>query len=242
MDFLVFLDYDGTLTPIVKKPHLAKMSRSRKDFLRRLARLPWVRLAVISGRQLSDLKQRLKIKGLYYAGNHGFEMSGPGLHLIHPKAKAAKPLLKQIKKALQRDLGRIKGALIEDKGLTLSVHYRLVRASEVNNLEKAFHRLLRPYIRTGKVKVTRGKKVLEIRPNIDWHKGKAVKWFIDKLCRRKYCLPVYIGDDTTDEDAFKAIGRNGITIRVGRARTAAQYRIDSIDQVYGFLRLLRLAF
>jgi trehalose-phosphatase len=240
MKYFLFLDYDGTLTPIVKRPALAVLSKSRRKALAGLAQNPHIAVAVISGRMLSDLKRRVGLKGIYYAGNHGFEIEGPKVKLTHPKALRAKPLLRKIKSELRRQLGDIKGIIIEDKILTLSLHYRLVPAKDFKRIEKQFPKIVGPYRKTKKVRVTHGKKVFEIRPNIAWDKGKAVLWFLKKVAKKTKAIPIYIGDDVTDEDAFKALKKKGVTIRVGRSKkSAAQKFIRDVDAVYNFIESLQ---
>ena len=243
MNYFLFLDYDGTLTPIVKRPGMAELSRPRRNLLRKLARSPHFLVAIVSGRMLSDITKRVGIKGIYYVGNHGFEVTGPKLKFTHPKAKTAKPILRKIKKELSRRLRDVKGIIIEDKILTMSLHYRLVRRSDTEKVKRAFQNIVRPFRRAKKIRITRGKKVFEIRPNAKWNKGEAVLWLLKKIGGRKKFIPVYIGDDTTDEDAFRALKRKGPTFRVGKTgKTLARYRIKNVRQVYQLLKLLSLEF
>jgi trehalose 6-phosphate phosphatase len=240
MKYLIFLDYDGTLSAIVKKPHLALLSKSRRDFLKRLNRNPNIMLVIVSGRMLKDLKKRVGLAGIYYAGNHGFEINGPKTKFVHPKARIAKPVLKIIKGKLKAALKGIKGVILEDKILTLSLHYRLVKESDLKRVKKAFRKIIGPFVHKNKIRLTYGKKVFEIRPNIKWDKGKAVLWFLKKFAQKtQNSLPIYIGDDTTDEDAFKALRKKGITIRVGKNQGShAQYFIKDVNQVYKLLHEL----
>lgn len=229
MKLLLLLDYDGTLVPIKKNPKLARLSPKRKAFLRKLAACPGVKLAIISGRKLSELKKMVGIPELIYAGNHGLEIEKDLKLWTHPEAVYIPlPLKKQLKRKL-----RYPEILIEDKGLSLSVHYRLLPPKKVPLFKKDFMRLVKPWGRT--VKITGGKKVLEIRPPVDWDKGKAVKWIINRLRPEKY-FPVYIGDDKTDEDAFLALRQKGLTIHVGKGKTPAKLRLKDISGVYRYLK------
>jgi trehalose-phosphatase len=235
MRHILFLDYDGTLTPIVSKPSLAVLSKSRRAVLKKISKR--LLTAVISGRMLSDLKKRVGITGLYFAGNHGFEIQGPKISLTHPKALQAKPLIRQIKFKLQKNLKGIKGIIVEDKILTLSLHYRMARAKDFKRIKKIFSDTTKPFLKTKKIKITYGKKVFEVRPNIPWNKGHAVLWFLRKLAKGKKLIPIYIGDDLTDEDAFLALKNKGITIRVGKsAKTHAKYYVKDVDGVYRFIK------
>ena len=236
MKHILFLDYDGTLTPIVKKPPLAVLSKARRTILKKIAKTTHITIAIISGRMLSDLKRRVGISGIYYAGNHGFEIQGPKIKIVHPKARLAKPILREIKAELKKRLKDIKGIIVEDKILTLSLHYRMARPKNFRRIKKIFSEIVRPYQRTEKIRVTRGKKVLEIRPDIEWNKGRAVLWLLKKLGKGSKVLPIYIGDDRTDEDAFLALKNLGLTIRVGKSKkTHAQHCVKNVNEVYMFL-------
>lgn len=232
------LDYDGTLTPIKKHPRLARLTPKRKLFLQKLAAHPRIRMAVISGRKLADLKAQVRIPGLIYAGNHGFEIEANGRRRIHPAAKRFRPILKRIRLKLL-DKIRIKGVWIEDKGLTFSLHYRQMAQNRLGQLTRSFLEVIGPWKK--KVRITTGKKVFEIRPPFDWDKGKAVKWVIDKL-KLKARFPIYIGDDRTDEDAFKVLKGKGIAVWVGRGKPAlADFSLKDPNRVYAFLDYLRQA-
>ncbi len=243
MKYFLFLDYDGTLTPIVKKPGMAELSRTRRNLLIKLARSPRFVVAIVSGRMLSDITKRVGIKGIYYVGNHGFEIIGPKLKFTHPKAMTTKPILRKIKQELLRRLRNINGIIIEDKVLTMSLHFRLVKTGDLKKVGRTFQEIIRPFRRAKKIRITRGKKVFEIRPNAKWHKGEAVLWLLKKLGGRDRIIPVYIGDDVTDEDAFRALKKQGTTFRVGKTRkTHARYRLKDVAEVYRLLELLLLEF
>ncbi|MFH1541981.1 MAG: trehalose-phosphatase [bacterium] len=232
MKYLIFLDYDGTLTPIVKKPQLARLTKTQQKILKRLADSKEVLLAIISGRELKNVKKLVGLKNIYYAGNHGFEIKGPGIDIVHPAAAKAKAKLQSVKAKLVQALKKMKGVMIEDKTYTLSVHYRLAKPSMVKEIKQTFIRVVMPY----QMQITEGKKVLEVRPKVDWHKGKAVEWLIDKLKKESLAVPIYIGDDTTDEDAFKFVRNIGLTFFVGQTKkTTARHKLKNVDAVYRYL-------
>ncbi len=244
---LLFSDYDGTLTPIVSRPEEAILPSEVKEKLRALAEKPTFSVGVISGRPLSEVKALVGIEGIYYAGNHGLEIGGPDLKLIVPVAEAARALIKDLTKQFSARLANIAGTIVEDKGLTLSIHYRLVKENEVNGVAEIFHQITSPLLQEARIKVTSGKKVWEVRPPIDWHKGKAVETIIKELKAVLKCeqlLTIYLGDDTTDEDAFRVIHRpQGWSIFVGQENSSsnADYFLDSTSEVLTFLsRLLEL--
>jgi trehalose 6-phosphate phosphatase len=241
---LLLSDYDGTLTPIVDKPELAALPQEMRKLLRKLAKSRRYTVGVISGRALADLKSKVDLDGIIYAGNHGLEIEGFGSSFLEPIAEEMRPFLKMLNQALSATLRGIKGAFVEDKGLTLSVHYRSVGHSDEMIVKDAFRKVTDPLHVTGRIKVTQGKKVYEIRPPVDWDKGKAIAWLTAK-CRevrgRGGALPIYLGDDLTDEDGFKVIERNdGISIFVGEGglQSAARYFLKSPEEVAQFLKML----
>jgi trehalose-phosphatase len=235
----LLMDYDGTLTPIVAKPELAVLSSGMRDLLEKLSKKFIV--GIISGRSLADVKNLVRVSGIYYAGNHGFEISGPKLKLKNPEAEKIRPLIQELCKKLEKEVKDINGALVENKGLTFSLHYRLVSKEDFIKLKRIFRAQVRHYISEGKIKVTEGKKVFEIRPNIEWDKGKAVKWLISTL-RMADALPIYIGDDKTDEDAFLELKNRGITILVSekqeKEESNAKYFLNDVGEVKKFLKKL----
>lgn len=241
---LLFIDYDGTLTPIVDRPELAEMPEDARRLLQELARDRRCTVGIISGRALSDLKNKVGIDGIIYAGNHGLEIEGPGFSLVNPLAEEIKPILRVLSHVLRRAMGAIKGVLVEDKGLTLSVHYRQVATGEVPQVQSIFQRMVGGVQALGKVRVSRGKEVLEVRPAVAWDKGKAIKVLMKKYGKsnQRNTLPVYLGDDLTDEDGFRAIAgyENGISVFVGEdsRSTGARYYLESSPEVSRFLGLL----
>jgi trehalose 6-phosphate phosphatase len=241
---LFLTDYDGTLTPIVDEPELANFSQETRKLLRALARNRRYTVGIVSGRALSDLKSRVGLEGIIYAGNHGLEIEGFGSSFLEPIAEEMRPLLNILGQVLSTTVRGIKGAFVENKGLTLSVHYRTVDEIEERKVEDAFSRITDPLRVTGNIKITHGKKVYEIRPPVDWDKGKAIAWLIAKCKETRGkggALSIYLGDDLTDEDGFKVIERNnGISIFVGEEsfQSVARYFLKSPEEVVEFLKML----
>ena len=228
----VFLDYDGTLTPIVSQPEEALLSDSMRQALRELA--SQVPLAILSGRDLDDVRERVGIANIVYAGSHGFDIAGPD-GLRRQMASDFLPKLDTAEKKLQEALNGISGARVERKRLSIATHYRNVQANDIPKVKQAVgevawrHRELR--------KVT-GKKVHELQPDIDWHKGRALMWLLKTLgLEGGNVFPIYIGDDRTDEDAFWALKSRGIGILVSEQSrpTAAKYSLSNPDEVEEFL-------
>lgn len=235
---MLLFDYDGTLTPIVERPELAVLNPDMKRLFKSLDKR--FKVAIISGRSLADIKKLVGLKGIYYAGNHGFEISGPRVYLVNPEAERVAPVMAEICNKLRAKAASIKGIIVENKGLTASVHYRLVRPGRFGALRKAFNKIVKPSIDAGIVKVTRGKKVLEIRPNVEWDKGKAVLWLVDVINPPGGTSIFYVGDDRTDEDAFLALKDKAITILVSKKpkKSHAKFFLKNVREVGIFLKKL----
>jgi alpha,alpha-trehalase len=233
---ILFCDYDGTLTPIVKRPKLAHLSHDIKDTLFRLKN--YCDIVIISGRELSNLETMVGINGLYYIGNHGFEIIGPK-HFA-TKFEVGKEFLSEIQRAHQDLISLLSSTdncIIEDKKFSLSVHYRLVtEEKEIAHIKEVMRKISANYPR---LVMHYGKKVFELRPNFDWNKGKALNFLIQKLNypKNEY-IPIYLGDDITDEDGFSAVSKNGIGILVSDEvkETYAHYRLHNPSEVNYFLK------
>jgi trehalose 6-phosphate phosphatase len=234
---VIFLDYDGTLTPIVNRPEDAILSDEMKEVLKACASR--LHVAIVSGRDMIDLKNRVDIDEIIYAGSHGFRISGPEeLYLEHEKSASLLPRLDETEKQLQQIFsGKFKGVQVERKRYAIAVHYRNARKEEIPDIKQTVTELVE---KTSGLKTGEGKMILEIKPDIDWHKGKAVHWILEKLNltdRDKY-LPIYIGDDITDEDAYESLSEWGISIQVGPGivPSASKFRLKNIYQVRIFLK------
>ena len=233
----IFSDYDGTLTPITDKPDRAVLSEKKKTLLRSLSENPRYKLAIVSARPSEDVQNLLRMKSVFYIGNHGLEIIGPSLHMMHPKVEAFIPLIDLVRKGLQKELDSIPGVEIEDKRLTLTVHYRSVAREKTAEIR----RILRERMQKFDLIVSQGKKAYDIKPNIKWNKGDASRWLLEAVDRD--ALPIYMGDDASDEDAFGSL-ENGITILVSKTRrqSRAKYFLRSTTEVEKFLsHLLRLS-
>lgn len=241
---LLLCDYDGTLTPIVDRPELAELSEKTRQMLQALARQSHFTVGIISGRALADLRQRVGVSNIIYAGNHGLEIEGPGVSLVMPLAAEMRPVLRLINQVLNKALAPIRGVQVEDKGLTISVHYRMVEESKTEEVTNAFERVIATARSLGKVRITSGKKVYEVRPAVEWDKGEAIALLIERFGKtktKKELLPIYLGDDQTDEDGFKVIEKHdGISVFVGEeiGSSAARYYLKSPAEVEQFLEQL----
>ncbi|MDP2940401.1 MAG: trehalose-phosphatase [Candidatus Omnitrophota bacterium] len=236
----IFLDYDGTLTPIVKNPKEAIISQETKTLLQQLANSQECKLAIISGRALKDIKKIVSLKNIIYVGNHGFEIEGSKIKFESPGLFNYKGVLKKIKNDLDERLSKFKGVFLEDKGITLAIHYRSADKKDIPLIKKIFHETIFSSRIKKEVEVKRGKMLLEIRPPRNWDKGKVSLWLLAReqfALKNRVIFPVYIGDDVTDEDAFKALRNKGLTVFVGNpAKTTAQYHLRDTQEVLEFLR------
>lgn len=240
----VFLDYDGTLTPIVDRPEDAVISESMRDAVRGLA----VRctVCVVSGRDRPVVQTLMGVDDLVVAGSHGFDIWSPeGGAIEHQAAAGSEELLDRVTARLRDELDSIEGALVEPKKASVAAHYRLVSEEERPAVAAVVERLLADH--PEELKVTPGKMVYELQPKLDWDKGKAVLYLLDALgLERDDVVPFYIGDDITDEHAFEALAGKGIGVFVGRVddpevgsrTTAADFVLDSTEEVERFLNTL----
>ena len=231
----LFLDFDGTLTPIVEDPNQARLSPETSRLLSNLSELDGVLVAVVSGRSLADLCGRIGIESIVYAGNHGLEICGRGLKFIEPFAQRKSQVLPELCEILSASVRSVSGAVVENKGLTASVHYRRVPPEETAELERLVRGAVAPA--SSIFQIRPGKMVWEIVPRINWHKGAAICWINSRQAARD-AESVIAGDDATDEHGFQ-LGAGDITIRVGEPRdTAAKYFVPGVDGMLAFLARL----
>ncbi|MCM6772412.1 trehalose-phosphatase [Nocardia sp. CDC159] len=225
----VLADFDGTLAKIVPDPAAARPAEHVGETLARLAR--HCPVAVVSGRDLADLRERVGTEGIWYAGSHGFELLAPdGTRHVHEAGAAAEPAIARAAVELGDRLRDIAGVVVEHKRFAVAVHHRNVAADRVAAVVAAVHEV------GGQagLRVTGGRKVTELRPDLDWDKGYALRWILDRLDAP--ALPVYLGDDLTDEDAFDAMGADGVPVVVrhsenGDRRSAAHFAVDGPARV-----------
>jgi trehalose-phosphatase len=233
-NLLLFLDYDGTLTPIVSRPDRALCPIRVRRLLETLRDLPGVHLAIVSGRSLEDVRRKVGVAGIVYVGNHGLEIEKPGGRPGKPTLPAGRRELKEITRNVQKALKDMPGILFEEKGPVLSVHYRNVPRKYFAQIPRVIEEELRS--RKGRWKTASGKRVLEIRPNADFNKGKAVKEIMRGFSSGE-ALPFYLGDDQTDEDAFRVLKGRGISVFIGPGRfpSGADFFLLNPAEVHEFL-------
>jgi trehalose 6-phosphate synthase/phosphatase len=227
-ELILFLDFDGTLAPIVSSPDKAAIPHATMLGLERIAML--APLGIISGRSLVDLQEHVDIKGITYAGNHGAEIGIDDNVILAPGADKAANSLRSLLEILQTALSHIYGAMVEDKGITASVHYRLVDEAREGDVLRIFWDIARDHSK--EFRITTGKKVLEIRPHAAWNKGQAVARIME--LKGGGMMPIYVGDDTTDEDAFLAIKGSGLSISIGQ-NSKSDYYLRDQEEISVFL-------
>jgi trehalose-phosphatase len=234
----VFLDYDGTLTPIVDRPQDALLAPDAAAELAALAGVCTV--GIISGRDLDDVAALVDLEGLWLAGSHGFDVVAPdGTRHQFEQGTAALPALDAAELALAAAIELAPGSWVERKRFAIAVHHRAAADRDVPALERAVGAIADgdPALR-----MTGGKKIFELRPAADWDKGKALRWLCDAAAVPPDALVVFVGDDVTDEDALDEVRRHGLGVVVGSEdrSSAAHDRVDDTSQVVELLRRLRV--
>jgi trehalose 6-phosphate phosphatase len=229
---LLFLDFDGTLAPIVDEPSRAEIPAAARAVLNHLAARDDVTVSIMSGRSVDDVRRRIGIANLIYSGNHGLEINGQGLSFEHPTAFELRDRMHRLALRTMKQTAALEGVEVESKGLTASVHFRRAAPNTTSQLVG----LLRAMVPDDdqRLEIKTGKKVYEIGPRVDWHKGRAALYVRERLSHREG-LPIVLGDDATDEDMFTSLC-DGITIRVDPiGSTSARYSLANPTDVREFL-------
>ncbi len=235
---LLMLDFDGTLTPIVKNPQESYVSEELSKLLKDLKN--FVKIAVISGRDVKDLIKRLSFNVDYFCGSHGLEIEGKDLHFKHPEVLKLKKIIDSIYKEIKKHFSNNPEIFIEKKTFSFVFHYRNVAGEKRKESMKRFLSIISYYFQQYPIKIQKGKMVFEVLPDIDWDKGKAIIFIMKFLNHQIY--PIYVGDDQTDEYAFLTIKENGLTVRIRHSkRTSAKYFLTSYKEMPRFLKMLREA-
>jgi len=223
----LFLDFDGTLAHLRSRPADARLGESTRALLRRLARLPSITLCIISGRRRADLQKRVNVRRAIYLGLHGWERDTGARSAI-----AARELLAPARRLLNKRLSDLPHIWVGDKGPCFEVHYNGATGATIRNARAIIRDVLRPLKK--EARVLHGRKVWEVLPREIEGKGTAVRALLAEFPRP--VLPIYIGDDTSDESAFQAL-HDGITVRVGRPRrTRAHFELRNPEEVSSFLQ------
>jgi trehalose-phosphatase len=211
---LLVTDYDGTLTPIVPTAGEAWLPGAVRDDLEALARSPRSHVAIVSGRDLADLRERVVVPEAIYGGCHGLQIEGPGMSFRHPEALGLQETLSALGLALSVRARAVPGMRVERKPFGVAVHYRQVAPAQVKRVEIEVARALRQG--GSRFRSLRGHEVVEIQPKVSWTKGDCVQWIRDRVrsTSRGRVELLCIGDDRTDEEMFEALAGQAITVRV----------------------------
>jgi len=233
----VFLDYDGTLTPIVEHPADAVLSDAMRTVVRELAKRCAV--AIVSGRDLEDVRAMVGIDGIWFAGSHGFDIAGPTGER-HDRGNEFLPALDDAERSLAEPIAAVPGARVERKRFAIAVHFRQTEPALLPAVEAAVDAVVAAHPQLRK---TGGKMIFELRPAIPWDKGRALLWLLDVLGPDgPDALPMYIGDDETDEDAFRVLAERGIGVLVrgedDDRLTTARFALRDADDVRALLERL----
>lgn len=233
---LLCLDYDGTLTPIVERPELAILPKAVKEAIETLNRSPFFKLAIISGRSLSDIQRFIGIQNIFYVGNHGLEIFHSDGKIVSLVPLESKRALERVLHELQGQIDALNGVFLENKGAILAFHYRQASLSDRVALRCILFDAEKRHSHA--LEMAYGKKVLEIRPRCNVNKGTAVNHLREQVGMGSF--PIFIGDDTTDADAFRVIKGEGLAIQVGQAElhTMGDYYLRDPDEVMRFLQEL----
>jgi len=236
---VVYAGFDGTLAPLVDTPEQARLPEDTQAVLEDLSTRDGVLLAVLSGRSMADLRARVGIPSLVYGGDHGLEIEGPSLRFEHPEAGRRRQGLRDLTQRLTALPLLFPGVHVETKNFTTTIHFRHADEDSRDHLKTVVANLI-PENHPEFV-VAEGKQSYEIRPRLEWSKGAAVKWIHERI-KATDLLPVVIGDDSTDEEAYGAL-KDAISIRVGHEHgpdrpTSARYCLDGQSEVCDVLQWL----
>ena len=235
----LFLDYDGTICPLSRQTYHPVLSSAMREMLKKLNRHPKIKVAIISGRSIADLRKKIGLRSLVYSGNHGMEISGSGIHFNSPVTSAQKKIIRKLIMIFRAQYSDIPGLLVNDKGLSVSLHYRFTSPAQKRWIRRTYLEIIRPFVSRGEISIFPGKKIHEVKPAVQWNKGHAVEWLLNhENFKKGPFFPVYLGDDVTDEDAFRVLSDRGMAVRVGGPKrgSCAGYYLRNIPEVLSFLK------
>ena len=233
---VLLLDFDGTLTEFAPDPQAVFLPASRRDEIRRIQQHATV--GIVSGRRLQDVRARVGIDVAVVAGLHGLEIDGLGERFVHPDMEKAHAAVSDVSEGLRAIASALPGAFVEEKGASVALHYRETDLAGQRVALDSFGTLAAPLIERGLLRLMRGSYVLELLPNIDWNKGHAVQWMVERIRREREPLVVYIGDDVTDQYALDVVAELGGVAIAASGRARAPERLDGPQSVERFLAAL----
>lgn len=238
---LVLCDFDGTLAEFDPDPHAVWLPASIRAALNAIAHGPHATVGLVSGRRLADIRARADLGDhAYYAGFHGLEIEGEGMRFAHPDVRESRDLIQSIVAAMTPELRSLGGVFLENKDLSLVVHFRAATTDVQLRVREIIDRHALPYVQSGRLRIMRGSCAKELMPHIRWNKGTAVAWICDRVERRHGpTWPLYVGDDVTDEDAFKFVKGRGLGVAASDRVTAADVKVEGPSGVEALLDALR---
>lgn len=237
---LLLSDFDGTLCEFDPDPEAVRLPEVRRALLEAIGSRVDATIALVSGRRLADVRLRAALTApAYYAGLHGLEIEGPTERFRHPELDRARTLLRALAEALSPEVARFKGAFIEDKEFSIAAHFREASTEDAARVVDLVARAALRHVDAGELRLMRGACNVELLPNIGWHKGSAVEWIRERVAAHEGdAWPLYIGDDLTDEDAFRAVRGHGVSVSAASRASGADFFIDGPGEVETLLRAL----
>ncbi len=236
----LFLDFDGTLVNFKTDPQKVKINGKVQKIIQYFQDNKKFEVVLITGRKLKDIKEKVNIKKINFAAVHGLHLQfQDGTEKIIKKAIRIETQLNEIKKEAEKLFSDKNGVFLEDKKFTVAFHYRAVSKQKRSQLKNKFLSLVEKY-NFGNIETIEGDNVIEVRPT-KWNKGDAVKVYLKRKSNTNSIFPIYIGDDTTDEDAFQYLNQKGLTIYVkndSNLKTNASYWIKNPEDVIRFLSMI----
>ena len=238
---IILMDFDGTLAEFHVDPDAVSLTAPRQILLQTLSQRADLSAGIVSGRRITDLRQRVPADpSLFFAGLHGLEIEGPGLRFAHSAVSLAAPAVSLLARDLRAAVKSLAGVFVEDKTYSVVLHVRGASKADRLHATTRFNALAEPFLSDGTLRLQPGDSIFELLPNVDWAKGDAVGAIVRhvEVETKEPVWPVYIGDDTTDEDAFEHVGHNGLTIAVGRRPAGAAFQVDGPASVECLLKAI----
>lgn len=233
-------DFDGTLCEFQIDPESVRLPDARRALLESIGGSGNATVAIVSGRRLDDVRARAELgMPAYYAGLHGLEIAGPDDAFRHPDIEATVAHVQELVTSLSETVARLKGVFVENKELSLVVHYRDASPSDAARATELVSSIVQPHLERGDLRLMQGAGMLEFLPGIPWHKGSAVDWILERVSKHHADpWPVYVGDDVTDQDAFSAVRGRGLSIAAAPRAAGADFAVDGPREVESLLRSL----
>lgn len=238
---VVLCDFDGTLCEFHPDPAAVFLPPSIREALDAIARRPDATVGLVTGRRIDDVRTRSRLSpSVYYAGLHGLEIEIEGERFRHPDIGAERELIHRVADAILQEIQPLDGVFIEDKDVSVVAHFRDAALETQARIVEIFEQHARPHVKSGRIKIMKGSCARELLPKTDWNKGSAVTWICDRVANHHgSAWPVYIGDDLTDEDAFRVVKRTGVSVAASDRVSGATYRINGPAEVEALLDALR---